>query len=42
MSNVKIVEMLFIIDANEEIIAASNAAKTSPLIPEGNIVIAAG
>ena len=41
-SIVKMVEMLLVIDANDETMAASNAAKTNPLIPIGNIVIACG
>ena len=41
-STVKMVEMLLHIDAREETIAASSAAKTRPLIPSGSKFIADG
>ena len=39
---VKMVEILLVIEASEDTIAATKAAKTKPLMPTGNIAIIDG
>ncbi len=42
MSRVKMVEMLLVIDASEETIAAISAAKTNPFRPAGSSFMTSG